>query len=152
MYTAEKKRISNKLMYNEVLWTKWKERERVRFECTLEGNTEQNPEQLLLAYISENGFYTHQQRTPLFLVYYASLLFKEILWLQFGVCLAWKDDNVFQVLFRITLIYTYKNVFVFDGNYPLKRGFFAFARHQRFHTTRAGCMYAKGTSNNLILE
>lgn len=50
-----KKRISNKLMYNEVLWTKWKDPvERVKFECTLEGNTEQNPEQLLLAYISES--------------------------------------------------------------------------------------------------
>lgn len=42
-------------MYNEVLWTKWKDPvERVKFECTLEGNTEQNPEQLLLAYISES--------------------------------------------------------------------------------------------------
>lgn len=66
-------------MYNEVLRTKWKERERDRFECTLEGNTEKNLEQLLLAYISENGFYTHQQCTPLFLIYYASLLFEEIL-------------------------------------------------------------------------
>ena len=43
-------------MYNEVLRTKWKEQERDRFECTLEGNTEKNLEQLLLAYISENGF------------------------------------------------------------------------------------------------
>ena len=38
MYTAEKRGISNRLMYNEVLCTKWKERERVRFECTSERN------------------------------------------------------------------------------------------------------------------
>lgn len=42
MYTAEKRGISNKLMYNEVLCTKWKERERVRFECTSERNTYKN--------------------------------------------------------------------------------------------------------------
>lgn len=103
----------------------------------LERNTEQNPEQLLLANISENGFlYISTTHASLFLIYCVSLLIQRDYLTAIWCVSRIKGRKVFQVLYGITYIHTYKNFFVFDGNQPVKCHIFALALHQRFHTAR----------------
>lgn len=121
---------TNKFMLNEVLSTNdalnWKTEWERLSSSTLwaqlwkkkfhsERITEQNPDELLLAYISENGFlYISTTHTSLFVLTRHHFYSKRLSDCNL-VCISHKGPGIIWYYID-TNLHTYKNLFVFDGN------------------------------------